>query len=648
MQKIVVVDNHPVMLKFMEKLLSKHGHQVMTAKNGLDALDILRDFTPDVMFIDLIMPNIDGKKLCRIIRTMSKFDNTVLVILSAIAAEENERNVDFAEFGANACIAKGPFDKMKEHLLTVLSQAKQGISPAGTGEIIGLEDIHVRSITNELLSGTQHYEIILNAMTEGIFELTSDGRIVYANPSAVRLAGLSEERLLAANFKELLEDTDRRKIDGFLQETTAYTPDMSLPDDRVMLNERQVALTILPLQAENLKYIVIMDDVTDQRQREFQIRHAQKMEAIGTLAGGIAHDFNNLLMGIQGNVSLIRMDTDVAWPHHQRLEIIEKLVSRGAKLTSQLLGYAREGRYELRPLNLNDLVEETSETIARTRKDITVHLDLATDLAPLIADRGQIEQVLLNLYVNASEAMPTGGKLHIKTANATHNDMHAHPYTPKPGRYTLLTVTDSGIGIPPDILDRIFDPFFTTKEMGQSTGLGLAAVYGIVKGHGGYIDVESRKNKGTTFRIYFPSDDTFRHAPLRDHVVVADTVQPAYTVLLVDDEEHILEIGQDMLSALGYRVLTARDGLTAVELYKTYGSSVDVVLLDMVMPQMGGGETFDTLKSFDPDVRVLLSSGYSLDGEAENIMSRGCDGFIQKPFRIEDLSESINALLHRD
>jgi two-component system cell cycle sensor histidine kinase/response regulator CckA len=645
MKKIVVVDNHPVMLKFLDNLLTKLGHRVMTAKDGLDALDILKDFIPDVMFIDLIMPNIGGKKLCKIIRTMSEFRNTFLIIFSAIAAEENGRNVNFSEFGANACIAKGPFDKMKKHVITALSQADQGALYAGSGEIMGLEDIHIRSITNELLSGKQHYEFILNAMTEGIFEITSRGRIVYANPSAVTLSGLSEEKLLAANFTDLLTDTDRTRIDGFMTEA-ARTPDISLSDDMVMLNDRQVALKMRPLLEEDLKYVIIMNDVTDQQQREFQIRHAQKMEAIGTLAGGIAHDFNNLLMGIQGNVSLIRMDTDTTYPHHQRLEIIDKLITRGAKLTSQLLGYAREGRYELMPLNLNQLVEETSETIARTRKDIIVHLDLAADLALLTADRGQIEQVLLNLYVNASDAMPTGGNLYIKTAKATHADMQAHPYTPKPGKYTLLIVTDSGIGIADDILARIFDPFFTTKEMGRSTGLSLAAVYGIVKGHGGYIDVESEKNKGTTFRIYLPSDAD-RKEPFRDHAGVSDTTQPVRTVLLVDDEDHILEIGTDMLHALGYHVLTAQDGLTAIELYKTHGPSIDVVLLDMVMPQMGGGEIFNTLKSLDPDVRVLLSSGYSLDGKAAKIMDRGCDGFVQKPFRIEDLSESIMAILNK-
>jgi signal transduction histidine kinase len=247
-------------------------------------------------------------------------------------------------------------------------------------------------------------------------------------------------------------------------------------------------------------------DITERKRAEEEkkvlaanLQQVQKMESIGTLAGGIAHDFNNLLMGIQGNVSLVLMDLDSTHPYYKRLKTIEKQVQNGAKLTSHLLGYARKGKYEVKAVDLNQLVEETSETFGRTRKQITIHREVADGLFAIEADSGQIEQVLLNLFVNAADAMPGGGGLILKTMNTTHDDMKGKVYDPKPGKYVMLTVTDTGMGMDKETMERVFDPFFTTKEMGLGTGLGLASAYGIIKGHGGYIDVESEKGYGATF-----------------------------------------------------------------------------------------------------------------------------------------------------
>ena len=218
----------------------------------------------------------------------------------------------------------------------------------------------------------------------------------------------------------------------------------------------------------------------ERKKLETQLRQAHKMEAIGTLAGGIAHDFNNLLMGIQGNISLMLLDIDPTHPHYERLRNIQKQVQSGARLTSHLLGYARKGRYEVKPIDLNQFVEETSETFGRTRKEITIRRELAEDLFSIEADHRQIEQVLLNLFVNAADAMSGGGDLILKTMNVTHKDIKDKPYDPIPGNYVLLTVADTGKGMDEETIERIFDPFFTTKEMGRGTGLGLASAYGII------------------------------------------------------------------------------------------------------------------------------------------------------------------------
>jgi PAS domain S-box-containing protein len=397
--------------------------------------------------------------------------------------------------------------------------------------------------------------------------------------------------------------------------------------------------------ADETLILTVFLDVTDRKRLEAQFLQAQKMEAIGTLAGGIAHDFNNLLMGIQGNISLMLMSMDPSYPDYGRLENIEKQIHSGARLTSRLLGYARKGKYEVKPIDLNQLVRETSDTFGRTKKEMTIHQELTEDLFAVEADPGQIEQVLFNLYVNAADAMPGGGKLILKTMNATHKDMKGKLYEPKPGKYVLLTVTDTGTGMYQKIMGRIFDPFFTTKEIGGGTGLGLASAYGIIKAHGGYIDVASKRGRGTTFSIYLPASEKEVKRVVRTRGRVA---QGTANVLLVDDEEVVLEVGQELLEAMGYQVLTAKDGKEAITVYKKNRDKIDIVVLDMVMPRMGGGKAYDRMKEVNPDVKVLLSSGFSIDGEASEILERGCDGFIQKPFTMKQLSGKIGEILDKE
>ncbi len=231
----------------------------------------------------------------------------------------------------------------------------------------------------------------------------------------------------------------------------------------------------------------------------------------------------------------------------------------------------------------------------------------------------------------------------VRTANTTHEDMRGKLYNPKPGKYVLLSVSDTGIGMDEKTKERIFEPFFTTKEMGRGTGLGLASTYGIIKGHGGFIDVESQPGQGATFSIYLPASSKKISKPRRGHEGI---VRGQGTVLLIDDEDMVLEIGRALLETMGYQVLTAKDGEEAIKLYENQGGGIDLVLLDVVMPGLGGGEVFDRLKSMNPDMKCLLLSGYSIDGEATEIIQRGCDGFIQKPFKLRDLSKSIREILH--
>jgi len=511
-------------------------------------------------------------------------------------------------------------------------------------------DITQRKQAEEALrQGEQRFREMAALLPTIICEMDTDLRVTYMNKVGLEKLGYSQDDFDAGiHGMDLIHPGDREKAAKGLDKTI-QGEGIGTAEYRLLRKDgsEMPALLNSAVMSKDRTCIGLRTtatDITEQKRLERQFRQAQKMEGIGTLAGGIAHDFNNLLMGIQGNVSLMLMDMDPTHPDYERLKNIEKRIQSGARLTSHLLGYARKGRYEVKPVNLNQLVEETSDTLGRTKKEITIHRELAEDLFAMEADPGQIEQVLLNLFVNASDAMPGGGDLILKTMNVTHEDMKCNLYDPKPGNYVLLVATDTGIGMDKETIERIFDPFFTTKEMGRGTGLGLASAYGIMKAHGGYIDVDSRKGQGTTFSIYLPASEKEIEEVVRH---TDRLIRGSETVLLVDDEDTIREVGQELLEAMGYRVLMASDGKEAIELYKKDRNDIDMVLLDMVMPNMGGGDAYDRMKEINPDIKVLLSSGFSIDGEATQILERGCNGFIQKPFTMKELSIRIREILEK-
>lgn len=380
----------------------------------------------------------------------------------------------------------------------------------------------------------------------------------------------------------------------------------------------------------------------ERRSLERKLLHAQKMEAIGTLAAGIAHDFNNLLMGIQGNASLLLSEMSESYPHRDRVAGIEEYIRRGADLTKQLLGFARGGKYEPKPLDLNVAIEKSSALFIRAKREIALHSKYAEDLWAVEVDQGQIEQVLMNLYINAWQSMPSGGTMRVSTENVTMDEAMARSFNLPPGDYVGFTVADTGVGMDRETQERIFEPFFTTKKMGHGTGLGLASVYGIVKNHGGSIDVQSRKGEGTAFTVYLPASK-LEASPTEDPQPRA--LQGSGTILLIDDEEMILHVGKQMLEKIGYRVMTASNGKEAVELFRSSSDRVDLVLLDMVMPEMNGAEVFERLRKINPEIKVLLCSGYSLDGKAGELLKEGCCGFIQKPYTMNKLSQKLRSAM---
>ena len=498
---------------------------------------------------------------------------------------------------------------------------------------------------NKIQNSEKNFRALVEYSNNGIGIIQNDSHI-YSNPRYQELTGYNFKELQSSHIEQFIDfsyqPADLRSILDGLKKHSGN----ELFNARIV--KKNKSILDVEISASSMLYYgrrtlaISMLDISDRKILEKQLIYSQKMQSIGTLAGGIAHNFNNLLMGIQGNTSIALLDMKDDHPIYKNLTNIERLIKNGSNLTNQLLGYAREGKCEIKPINLNLVVKETSETFGAARKDIQIILSLADNLSGVKADQGQIEQTMLNLYVNAADAMPEGGTLTISTSNVTEKDIGDKPYRIKQGKYVLITVRDTGIGIDYRIIDRIFEPFFTTKGLARGTGLGLASAYGIIKGHGGYIDVSSIKGRETTFSIFLPSTE---ESIVKEEKMIDDLYMGNGTILMVDDEEIITSAGEQMLRKLGYKVIVAGNGKEALEIYRKGHQNIDMVLLDMVMPGIGGSETYTKLKELDSSVKVLLSSGYSLDGQATEIMDKGCNGFIQKPFSLKNLSQKVKEVL---
>ena len=511
-----------------------------------------------------------------------------------------------------------------------------------------------------LQQSEEKYRAIVEGLEEGYFEIDLDCDLTFFNDPLCKILGYSRTDLSGKNTRSFTSPATIRKMDQIYAQLQKTGEPITVTDyDAVGKSGDSIALELTASLLRNssgkpVGFRGVLRDVSERkeaeaekRRLEIQVQQAQKMESIGTLAGGIAHDFNNILMGIQGNASLMALKTDPGHPNYEKIKNIETYVQNGTELTRQLLGFARRGKYHAIATDLNDVIDKSATMFGRTKKEVRIRMDLVSDIWTVEVDRGQIEQALLNLYVNAWQAMPQGGELYIKTENVILDAdfVSSKPYKVEAGDYIKITITDTGTGIDKEIQERIFEPFFTTKEMGRGTGLGLASVYGVIKNHEGYINVYSEADQGTTFTIYLPASRKKVKKELEK--TVPTMAMGTGTILLIDDEEMIIKVGKELLQELGYDVMTASSGMDAIELYKKNVDQIDMVIMDMIMPGMGGGETFDRLKRINPDIRVLLSSGYSINGQASKILARGCDGFIQKPFNLVQLSDKIKQIISK-
>ena len=639
---ILLVDDDRVAAAFITDIFMHEGFSVRHVGDGKEALDAIRSKVPDVICTDIVMPKISGKELIRHVRAMSGMDNIPIVVITGTMSEQHEA---LDNLPVNGIIPKGPPDSLHENILSICRDLKESGTISKSLFTESTSRLSPRRIVIELLASLEYQETIIEKLGEGFVILDIDFRILKVNPMAAHFLEKNATDLVGHPFSECFANQEKGRVESIL--TGLFTRE-NTKDKRITVTHNNRILDLKfssfvdRLSQQATAGLVLIEDISERKRLEAQFHKAQKMEAIGTLAGGIAHDFNNLLMSIQGYAALMLLKMDPGHPHFQKLKMIETQVEKASKLTDQLLGFARGGKYQVGPVDFNKLVAKSTEMFGKTKREIAIHMGLAEEPLIIDGDPYQVEQVLLNLYVNAWQAMPGGGELYIETDSVFIGESAAAIVDIQQGRFARVSVRDTGVGMDQETQARIFEPFFTTKEMGRGTGLGLASVYGIVKNHQGTIEVESKPGKGSTFHIYFPLS---KKTPAQEKFTKSEIIKGKETILLIDDEEMILDVGSALLTFLGYTVIKASNGKEAVDIYRDKGHAIDLVILDMVMPGMGSGETYDTLKKINPNIKVILSSGYSRGKESDAIIARGVNDFIKKPFNLETLSQKVRKVL---
>ena len=518
--------------------------------------------------------------------------------------------------------------------------------------IVQVRDVTEQKVAEIALKSSEELNrgIVTNAPI-GILYLDREGIIIHENPAMIKMTGRAESRtdiIVGSRLADIpavqsdISSDLRALLDG--SPIAGVEIEYKTPGGEI----RRIELHGSPrrgIEGNLIGAVIMCFDMTEYKAMEAHLRHAQKMEAIGTLAGGIAHDFNNLLTGIMGNVELVMLGLEPHDAIYDKLAQMQKSAERAAELTAQLLAFGRQRMEQPKPVNLNSAIDEAAGFIKHTiDKKVELKVVKEPSLWVVKADLGQMNQILINLMVNAADAMPNGGRLILKSSNSKIDRKHRNSNADaRPGDFVKIDISDTGEGIPPDLIDRIFEPFFTTKPIGKGTGLGLAMVYGIIRGHDGWIEVRSKVGKGTAFNIFLPR-------AIEEIDSIAETKNVDFeggieTILLVDDEEIVRTMGQTMLERFGYKVILAENGQEGLDLYKKQMKKIGIVILDVTMPIKSGRETLVELIDLNPKIKVVVSSGFDRSGPVEELMRLGAKGFVQKPYKIGEMLQVVRGVL---
>ena len=537
------------------------------------------------------------------------------------------------------------------------SVARAGMpeTPAGLHGL--LIDIHDRKKTEEALAAREkRYRTIIENIREGYFEADVKGCITFCNKALIDISGYTRGELIGTHFRDLTPPRTARTIQIVFgriyktgQDARLTNYEVFHKDGHTLFIEFSASLAT-DAAGRPIGFRGIVRDVSEQvktveqQQRlQNQLYQAQKMEALGTLAGGLAHGFNNVLMAIQGNLSLMRMTLPSDHALQRHLERINQSTDKGVNLAKQILSFAKMGKFVVMTTNLNKILKSTSRMFVRSKPNLRIHEYYEPELWNAQVDRVQIGQLLLSLYMNAAEAMPNGGDIYLQSENVILEESQTRAHDVEPGRFVKLSVTDSGRGLDEEARRRIFEPFYSVYRPTRYDGLGLAAVYGTIKSHKGIINVYSEKGHGTTFTIYLPASQ-------RDMVQSTDTPEApkgCETIMLVDDDEQAGRVGREILERHGYKVVMASSGKEAIEIYSDYGHQIQLVVLDLILPDINGDEVLNALKQLNPDLIVVLTSGYSVNKQITTLLKQGCVDFVQKPFQYQSLSKKIRRALDK-
>jgi PAS domain S-box-containing protein len=614
----------------LQTLLAGQGYMLAFAENGLEGLAKAAELVPDLILLDVMLPGIDGLEVCRRLRANQLLAEVPVIMITAL--DDRETRLQGIIAGADDFISKrldGTELRARVRTITRLNRYRR------------------------LVRERAKFERLVELMPNGLLLVDAEGTISLANPAMRSILEAGQHDIIVGkDLRHWIDPEQRDQCAAALRQAVALVT-YSAQFETICLRMNgsafpaEIEIGHFVWDDQALAYVVIRD-ISNRRQLEEQLLQSQKMESVGRLAGGIAHDFNNLLTAIMGHAEL---SLDTLAPEAREREDLHAIFASArsaANLIRQLLTFARRQTIEPRTFNPNDLLLDIDRLLRRLiGEDIELVTFPAPDLGLIRADPNQIEQVLVNLAVNARDAMPDGGKLTIETANVELDAAYAHAHVGvEPGQYVMLAVSDTGVGIDESIRPYIFEPFFTTKPLGQGTGLGLATCYGIVKQHGGTMEVYSTPRDGAAFKVYLPrveglDDSTRRSEP-------AATMMPSgsETILLVEDEAGVRELVARILVNLGYTVLEAHDGEDALRVAQEREDvPIDLLLTDMVLPRLGGKPLAERMTARYPGIKVLFISGYGEGGVVSSGSIVPSVAFLPKPFTASALARTVREML---
>ncbi|MBN1831485.1 MAG: response regulator [Deltaproteobacteria bacterium] len=684
---VLIVDDKEENRYLLETLLKAKSYNVLSASNGEEALEKIKDHSVDLIISDILMPVMDGFQLCRKIKTDKALCHIPFIIYTATYT--GPKDEEFAmKIGADRFIQKpcepDVFMEAVQDVMASTTRRNNEFVPKAVQEeeilklyserlvrkleqkMLELEkEVQSRKEAEEILRESERkYRLLTDNTLDIIWVMDLELTFTYVNPAIQNLMGYTPEEWVGTRLQDQCDEENFARIVRVIASEKAKGPDSAgiiLETDLLNKNREPIPFevhgrVIFDEKGEPIGLQGVARGISERKQAEKenqmlqeQLLQAQKLEAIGRLTSGIAHDFNNVLTAIIGTAEIIlmRMQKSESDRTRRDIEDIKAAGNRAAILTHQLLAFSRKQILQPRIIDLNETVNNMQKMLHRIiGEDIELVTVLPPDLGAVEADEGQIEQIIMNLAVNSRDAMLNGGKLTIETANMDLDEEYAHHHIAvTPGPHVMLSVSDTGVGMTSEVLEHLFEPFYTTKEKGKGTGLGLSTVYGIVKQSKGNIWVYSEPGKGTTFKVYLPIVEKLKGAAKKD--LKPKVLTGSETILIVEDDEKVRTVTVRILKGYGYIILIAADGQEAIRLSENHEGSIHLMLTDVVMPDMSGGELEKRLKASRPDMKVIFMSGYTDNAIVHQGILDQDKAFIQKPFTPDSLARKVRELLDK-